>query len=497
MKKLFLLFLGGFLALNLNAQSINDAVRYSTENILGTARYRGVGGAFGALGGDLSALNNNPAGSSIFTVTQASATFGLTAYDNQTYYFDGITTTDDNDVDLNQAGVVYVVPTNGRIGKLALGFNYDKTANYNDTFVAAGRSNNSIDGYFLNFAQGTPLSLLKTQSGESIDDLYQYLGENESFGAQQAFLGFQGFVIDPVVDDDDNTQYVSNVGTGSFDQEYNHFSRGYSSKASFNISAQVSPYIYLGANLNVHVIDYRKQTILFEDNNNGGQVTSLRFENNLDVLGNGFSAQLGGIFQVAPDFRVGATYDTPTWYTISEELTQSLVTDGANGTQNISPNVVNVYEDYDLRTPGKITGSASYVFSNIGFLSFDYSYQDFGSIKFKPDDDPYFASLNEDMSNTLKAVSTYKLGGEYKARNWAFRAGYRFQESPYEDEYALGNLTGYSLGVGYTFGNSRLDFAYDRATQERNPSLYDNNYTNTTFIDTINSAFLLTYSLNL
>ena len=149
--------MGAKLALNLGAQ--------------------GVG--LGALGGDLSALNNNPAGSSIFTVTQASATFGLTAYDNQTYYFDGITTTDDNDVDLNQAGVVYVVPTNGRIGKLALGFNYDKTANYNDTFVAAGRSNNSIDGYFLNFAQGTPLSLLKTQSGESIDDLYQYLGEND------------------------------------------------------------------------------------------------------------------------------------------------------------------------------------------------------------------------------------------------------------------------------------------------------------------------------
>ena len=47
-------------------QNISDAVRYSTETTLGTARFKSMSGAFGALGGDMSAVSVNPAGSAIF-----------------------------------------------------------------------------------------------------------------------------------------------------------------------------------------------------------------------------------------------------------------------------------------------------------------------------------------------------------------------------------------------------------------------------------------------
>ena len=43
-----------------------DALRYAVDNLNGTARFRGISGAFGAVGGDLSALNVNPAGSLFF-----------------------------------------------------------------------------------------------------------------------------------------------------------------------------------------------------------------------------------------------------------------------------------------------------------------------------------------------------------------------------------------------------------------------------------------------
>ena len=49
-----------------SAQNINEALRYGTENLQGTARFQAMGGAFGALGGDLSSLNINPAGSAVF-----------------------------------------------------------------------------------------------------------------------------------------------------------------------------------------------------------------------------------------------------------------------------------------------------------------------------------------------------------------------------------------------------------------------------------------------
>ena len=65
MKKLFTLIIAAFAMPFLNAQDITDALRYSQQDILGTARYRGMSGALGALGGDLSALQINPAGSAI------------------------------------------------------------------------------------------------------------------------------------------------------------------------------------------------------------------------------------------------------------------------------------------------------------------------------------------------------------------------------------------------------------------------------------------------
>jgi len=37
----------------LNAQNEVDALRYSTQENLGTARYSAMGGAFGSLGGEL------------------------------------------------------------------------------------------------------------------------------------------------------------------------------------------------------------------------------------------------------------------------------------------------------------------------------------------------------------------------------------------------------------------------------------------------------------
>ena len=44
------------------SQSQLDAFKYSQTELNGTARYLGMGGAFGALGGDISAMNTNPAG---------------------------------------------------------------------------------------------------------------------------------------------------------------------------------------------------------------------------------------------------------------------------------------------------------------------------------------------------------------------------------------------------------------------------------------------------
>ena len=67
MKKIFLslLFVASLLS-QAQETTTNDALRYALNNLTGTARFRGMSGAFGAVGGDLSAINQNPAGSIFF-----------------------------------------------------------------------------------------------------------------------------------------------------------------------------------------------------------------------------------------------------------------------------------------------------------------------------------------------------------------------------------------------------------------------------------------------
>ena len=491
-----------------SAQSVSDALRLSTTDITGTARFRAMSGAFGALGGDLSAIAINPASSAVFSRGTMSFTFANDSGTNQSDYFGTGTELNDSNFNLNQAGGVFIIESgnNSRWKKISLGFNYDRTANFNDQFIAAGLGDTSISSYFNEFAQGVPLELLQTIDGESVSDLYQFLGENEGFGAQQALLGFQSFILDPLDPDNiENTQYVVNTGAGPFDQEYFFSSTGYNGKASFNIGAQYNENLYVGVNLNSHFFDYNQNTVLFENSDSFStgptSIRNVRFENNLNTFGGGFSFQAGFIGKIQDNLRVGFTYDSPTWYTISEEGSQNIRTtaqdDLGEFTTTVNPQVVNVFENYNIKTPEKYAGSLAYLFGKRGLISFDYSYTDFTKLSFRPEGDPFFQVQNATIDNVLKAASTYRIGGELRRNDWSFRGGYRLEESPYQDENTLGDLTGFSLGLGYNFGRTKLDIAYDRSEQDRSQALFSTGLTNAANISNTNTALVATLTLSL
>ncbi|HET7360756.1 MAG TPA: transporter, partial [Salinimicrobium sp.] len=138
-----------------------------------------------------------------------------------------------------------------------------------------------------------------------------------------------------------------------------------------------------------------------------------------------------------------------------------------------------------------------YLFGNDGLISFDYSYTDYSTTKFKPTEDPEFAFQNDLIENNLKASSTFRVGGEYRLQEWSLRGGYRFVESPYENETTIGDLNGYSVGLGYDFGNIELDLAYDAAEQDRNPQLYQVGLTDRANINRRNSNFTLSLSFGI
>ena len=247
------------------AQDITDAVRYSSDNVEGTARFKAMSGAFGALGGDISAMSVNPAGSAIFSYSHTSLSISSYNSDNETNYFNSVNTNSNSDFAFNQAGAAFVFNSrnNSPWKKFVLGFAYDQTQNFDDDFFASGTSTTSIDSYFLANAQGLRLDEIIALPGESIDDAYSDLGASFGYTNQQAFLGYEAYILEPDTDDDANTLYFSNIAPGTFNQQYSYAATGYNGKFGINLAAQYEDNLYLGLNLNSHLINYDLSTFLF------------------------------------------------------------------------------------------------------------------------------------------------------------------------------------------------------------------------------------------
>ncbi len=506
MKRIIFLLMASFAMINTGAQDITDGLRYSSHDLSGTARFNALSGAFGALGGDLSAININPAGSAVFLSSSAAFTLSVGNKENKATYFNRATKSDDTGAYLDQAGGVFVFKKANdatKWKKFTIAVNYQTTKKYDEELMIKGVGNTSIGEFFLAQAQGVPLDLLQLQGGESISDLYAYLGETQGSHAQNAFLGYQGFIIDPVDPSDlNNDQYFSNIANGNFQHEYEYITQGSNGKFTVNFGTQLNEIFYLGLNINTHAIDYECSTYLFESNSNKGSlVTQVGFENNLSVNGTGFSAQLGAIAKIQNNFRLGLSLESPSWYDIAEETTQYLETrrmeDGNSVYLEVNPRVLNVYESYYLRTPGKITASAAYIFGSQALLSFDYSYKDYGSIKFDTyDDESYFDSVNSDIEKTLKGASSFRVGGEYRIKRLSLRGGFRFEESPYKNKDIIDDLSGYSCGLGYNLGKFSFDLAYNRAEQKRKQQLYSVGLTDSSRIETTTNDFAFTLGFN-
>jgi len=86
MKKIILALLGIISLTASYGQNISDALRYSTENTQGTARFKAMSGAFGALGGDMSAVSVNPAGSALFNLSHGSLSLSNRSISNVVGY---------------------------------------------------------------------------------------------------------------------------------------------------------------------------------------------------------------------------------------------------------------------------------------------------------------------------------------------------------------------------------------------------------------------------
>ena len=507
MKKTFI-FLIGLSSFFVQSQELTpfDAIPFMSNSLYGTARFQSVSGAMGAIGADLSAINLNPAGSIMFNNNYLSVTASNHNKTNYSTYFNSKGKSKENALDLSQIGGVFVFKNNNPSAswsKIALSINYEKIQNLDDDiFVRGTNPNNSIDRYFINKANGVILDDIQTLPNETISELYAYLGEMGDFNAQQAMLAYNSYLINPVDETDiNNNQYNSNVPQGgNYRHEYYQSSRGGTNKVTANVASIFKYKLLLVINLNAHFADIKKSILIIEKNSNTPQsgVQEIGFRNDLYTYGTGYSFNLGMIYKLTPSLKIGASYESPLWYQLYEELSQSLevrrVENNQLNTSVIAPNVTNIYEPYRLKTAGKYIGSLSYLFKNRGFISADIIYRDHSITKLSPK--RYYKEFNTVFIEEFTQSTELRLGTEFKIKPISLRGGYRVLTPITKSNSIQSQITSFTIGVGYNFKRSSLDLTYLNSNHDATKALISSGMNDLANLNKYQNSIMLSYNMN-
>mgnify|MGYP005636818039 CR=1 FL=1 len=133
----------------------------------------------------------------------------------------------------------------------------------------------------------------------------------------------------------------------------------------------------------------------------------------------------------------------------------------------------------------------------LGLISFDYARKNYANTAFDFNNNQLNTTVNNTINNYFTIANSYRIGGELRQKKFSFRGGYKMIESPYKDKSLYGDLSGFSLGLGYSFGNSKLDVAYVNTNRTASQELYSSGNLGATAVDTNISDFTISLSINL
>ncbi|MGG8497277.1 OmpP1/FadL family transporter [Tenacibaculum sp. TC6] len=407
----------------------NDlGILFSKDDNYGTARFEAMSGAFGALGGDISSSGINPAGSAVAIVSSASATLSNRNTDYSAFYYGNTSGSQNDYFNLSQAGGILIFDTNDTDwNKFALSFNYRIKSDYNSFYSVQGNS-----GYLFNTEHFNDPRTPKNQFDGSVEQKFSV----EKLGSSSVF----------------------NIGFSSVHQNK----------------------LFLGGALNFHNIDFNRIAVLKEvnDDANGNILTA---NNLIDsyIQGNGFSFSLGFIYKLNQNVRLGLAYETPTWYTEIVEDYKNELTLSDVPALNIAGDTDIIREGYlyRFRSNSRITASGAYIFGKQGLISFDYTYKDYPNMKYR-ENNTTFISANQNFASQYRSTHTFNLGTEWRFDRMSIRGGYHYEKNP-NLLSALGgntnkdNVRGFSAGLGYNFGNIKIDLSYRKTENQEFETLYN------------------------
>lgn len=503
-----------FASIGAGAQTVYDATKIASKDLSGTARFVGMGGAMGALGGDISTIGTNPAGIGIYRSNDIMTSFGYSSTGVESKYGGQSFDMNKNRWNFDNAGVVFSTKV-GNVTSLRyvnFAFNYQRVKSFNRNMTTAGDLNG--------FSQTDLMAVMSDGITKKMWDNSNPFDTND-IGWMSA-LGYEGYLIHPSLTTDktdypykdaDGNQmydekgnplyenydlYGSILGEGDYPymREFTSRESGGVNQFDFNVSFNFNDRFYLGLTVGAYDVNYNKYTLYDEDFRMGnGEPTGFGYmlESFNKVTGAGFDFKLGAILRPFEDspFRLGLALHTPTFYNLTWATSARLVSDLYEGDKVVSRTIDSfdylndgdMKQEYQINTPWVYNVSLGYTVGTQLALGAEYEYKDYSTTKFYDYNGDNMVWQTNESKLCLKGVNTFRIGAEYKViPEFALRAGYNYSSSAFKDEaikalpvnsintdtdYAnLKSLSNYTLGVGYRGSVFYADLAYKYTVQK-------------------------------
>jgi long-subunit fatty acid transport protein len=440
-----------------------DAYRFSFVQAGGSSRIMAIGGTQWSIGGDVSNIAGNPAGLGFFRSSEASLSLGYSDWAVNTTYLGQNKSYNTSNFHLPNLSYVMANPKDG-LGRGAFkggafGISFQRIANFNTEygFFSDELGNTSIIDFYLQDANGIRESQI------------------ESFGLTG--LAYTTYQINPVIFDEngnvinDPDTYDSFV-TGFPFQDENITQEGSSNQITFSYGANFNHKIFVGGSFGLRNLSFTSRKNYNEEFPDGPLINSALTER-LFINGAGVNVNLGLIYKPIDYINLGFTFQSPTWYSFNEEYEAGITANYDNyefEQEDIILGRVEALSDYilgtyNLNTPLKIGGGATFFFGKNGFISADVDFIDYSNANIKSrdfNDGPD----NQAIKSTYTSTLNYRFGAEYRIDIFRLRGGYAYYGDPIANSDFDRSTNQISGGFGARINNFSIDLAL--ISQKRN-----------------------------
>jgi hypothetical protein len=477
------------------AQYSQDAVLFSTSQPGSTSRIKAIGNAQTAIGGDLSSISGNPAGIGFFTHSEAAFTGEYNSSSIKASYFGNTSNASTSNPNLNGASAVFYSRLNSSRGSdktqgwlsLNFGVSFNRTNDfYQNVNYGGNNAASSIANYYANLANQFGID-----NGHTLQD----------WAYDHALI--DQYYIDPA-DHAKGSTYKSNVKPNVVQNNGSQRAGG-QNEFSLSMGANYSNQLYLGVGIGITNLRYELTNTFAETGTASvldpaslpAVVTTnvnyaSAYSQNQSTTGDGFNARIGFIYKPTDAFRIGATFTTPTYYTVQDDYSESLVTQYKSGTvPNPAPSGPQDYPfTYNFHTPLKVSGGMAVFFDKYGFISGDLEYVDYSSIKVNDTNGYDATNDNHELKTQYRSTANARIGGELRLDQLFFRGGYSVQGSP-QKTYG-GDTKTASAGLGVRLEKFYVDATYTNVTNTQSvfPYLLTTSSPQADLNKTINNVYL-------